>query len=55
MTKKQLIEQLEQYDDGERVWLHHKLKGEIMPAEIIVPINKIEYTTDGILLSLDGL
>lgn len=54
MTGKELIEQLKQYDENEldnQIWFHHKLKGKIMPAEITCPINTIEYTADGLLLS----
>lgn len=51
MTKKELIEQLNQYEDDEEIWLHHKRKGDIMPEEITVPITKTEITASGVLLS----
>lgn len=51
MTIKELIELLSQYDEDEKVWFHHKLKGKIMPEEITVPIKKAEYTADGIVLT----
>ncbi len=51
MTKKELVEQLEQYDDDDQLWFFHRLKGGVMPAEITLPIQKTEYTADGILLS----
>jgi len=50
MTKKELIEQLRECDDSE-VWFQHKLKGEIMPAEITVKVNSVVFTADGIVLS----
>lgn len=50
MIKKELIERLAEFDDNEEVWFYHELKGRILPAEIVVPINKIEHTVDGILL-----
>lgn len=51
MTKKELIEQLSQYEDDSMVWFRFKPKGEIMPEEITIPITKTELTADGILLS----
>jgi len=51
MSKKELIEQLQQYEDDSMIWLQVKPKGEIMPEEITVPITKTELTADGILLS----
>jgi len=50
MIVKDLIEQLKQYDEDAKVWLYHKLKGEIMPKEIVAPIRKTELTADGVLL-----
>ena len=50
MTKKELIKQLQEFDDEDKVWIHHKLQGKIMPEEIIAPVRKVEYTADGILL-----
>lgn len=50
MTKKELVEQLQEFDDDDVVWLHHKLHGRIMPEEITAPIKKVEQTADGILL-----
>lgn len=51
MTVSELIEHLKDYDGNEPVWFYHKLRGRIMPEEIIGPIGKTELTADGVLLS----
>ncbi len=51
MTKKELIEQLSQYEDDSMIWFRFEPKGEVIPEEITIPINNTELTADGILLS----
>jgi len=50
MTKKELIKQLQEFSDDDKIWLHHKLLGEVMPEEIFVLLEEVEFTADGILL-----
>ncbi len=51
MTIKELIKEFEGCDENEQVWGIVKLKGRIMPEEVIFPIKKTDLTSDGFLLS----